>query len=117
MHTRGATLAQAERFGRRDRTGDGSAGLILGSLIPLRPGRRDRDYASIFPRLDRIVGVHYLRTPAPGAFPMFTCVPAESISEGGVRGCLCHRPEIQTLTRRIDAQLSRRGFVAGAGAS
>ena len=48
---------------------------------------------------------------------MFTCVPAESISEGGVRGCLCHRPEIQTLTRRIDAQLSRRGFVAGAGAS
>ena len=33
-----------------------------------------------------------------------------------LRGCLCHRPEIQTLTRRIDADLSRRGFVAGAGA-
>jgi imidazolonepropionase-like amidohydrolase len=32
-------------------------------------------------------------------------------------GCLCHRPEIQSLTRRISADLSRRGFVAGMTAS
>lgn len=31
--------------------------------------------------------------------------------------CLCHRPEIQALTRRLGADLSRRGFVAGAAAS
>jgi hypothetical protein len=48
---------------------------------------------------------------------MFSCTSAETIHDGGARGCLCHRPEIQTLTRRINADLSRRGFVAGAGAS
>ncbi|SCK31425.1 Imidazolonepropionase [Variovorax sp. HW608] len=31
--------------------------------------------------------------------------------------CLCHRPEIHTLTSRINADLSRRGFVAGMAAS
>jgi len=30
---------------------------------------------------------------------------------------MCHRPEIRTLTSRIDAELSRRGFVAGMAAS
>ena len=34
---------------------------------------------------------------------MFSCTSAEAIDDGGARGCLCHRPEIQTLTRRIDA--------------
>src|ERR1700730_15789538 len=53
---------------------------------------------------------------SPELTPMFSCASAESIQDGGARGCLCHRPEIQTLTRRIDADLSRRGFVAGAGA-
>ena len=48
---------------------------------------------------------------------MFSCTSAETIHDGGAGGCLCHRPEIQTLTRRINADLSRRGFVAGAGAS
>ena len=48
---------------------------------------------------------------------MFSCTSAESIHDGGARGCLCHRPEIQTLTRRINVDLTRRGFVAGAGAS
>ena len=48
---------------------------------------------------------------------MFSCTSAEAIDDGGAPGCLCHRPEIQTLTRRIDASLSRRGFIAGAGAS
>jgi imidazolonepropionase-like amidohydrolase len=32
-------------------------------------------------------------------------------------GCLCHRPEIRSLTRRIGADLSRRGFVAGMAAA
>ncbi len=31
--------------------------------------------------------------------------------------CFCHRPEIQTLTNRINADLSRRGFVVGMAAS
>jgi imidazolonepropionase-like amidohydrolase len=48
---------------------------------------------------------------------MFSCTSSEPIDHGGARGCLCHRPEIQTLTRRINADLTRRGFVAGAGAS
>src|ERR1700761_5140973 len=48
---------------------------------------------------------------------MFYCTSAESTGSVGGRGCLCHRPEIQTLTRQIDSQLSRRGFIAGAGAS
>jgi imidazolonepropionase-like amidohydrolase len=48
---------------------------------------------------------------------MFSCTSSEPIDHGGARGCLCHRPEIQTLTRRINADLTRRGFVSGAGAS
>ncbi|MBB3178542.1 amidohydrolase family protein [Variovorax sp. Sphag1AA] len=31
--------------------------------------------------------------------------------------CLCHRPELHSLTRRINAELTRRGFVAGMAAS
>ncbi|HME23587.1 MAG TPA: amidohydrolase family protein, partial [Acetobacteraceae bacterium] len=48
---------------------------------------------------------------------MFSCTVAEPTGSAVGRVCLCHRPEIQTLTRRIGSQLSRRGFVAGAGAS
>ncbi len=47
---------------------------------------------------------------------MFSCTPGDEPDSRG-RGCLCCRPEIQAATRRIDAQLSRRGFVAGMGAS
>ena len=49
---------------------------------------------------------------------MFSCTPADDDS-GPVRhlGCLCHRPEIGSLTRRISADLSRRGFVAGMAGS
>ncbi|MGA8583633.1 MAG: hypothetical protein WB715_07320 [Roseiarcus sp.] len=39
--------------------------MILGSSIPWRPGHRDRDYASMFPRLDGIVDVHYLPNACP----------------------------------------------------
>ncbi len=32
-------------------------------------------------------------------------------------GCLCHRPEFQSLSRRIGAELSRRSLVAGMAAA
>ena len=49
---------------------------------------------------------------------MLTCTAADMVGDGaGHLGCLCHRPEIQALTLRINVQLSRRGFVTGAGAS
>ena len=48
---------------------------------------------------------------------MVSCDWVEPLSDGQALGCLCCRPEIQTLTRRINAKLSRRGFVAGAGAA
>ena len=45
---------------------------------------------------------------------MLRCI---SDTESGAPGCLCHRPEIRLLTRRLGGDLSRRGFVAGAAAS
>jgi imidazolonepropionase-like amidohydrolase len=48
---------------------------------------------------------------------MVSCDWVEPSSDRQALGCLCCRPEIQTLTRRINAKLSRRGFVAGAGAA
>jgi imidazolonepropionase-like amidohydrolase len=48
---------------------------------------------------------------------MFSCTSGEQADLAGARGCLCHRPEIHSVTRRINADLSRRGFIAGAGAS
>jgi hypothetical protein len=36
---------------------------------------------------------------------------------GGHLGCLCHRPEFQSLSRRIGAELSRRSLVAGMAAA
>ena len=44
-------------------------------------------------------------------------LPNGTAAAAGHAGCLCHRPEIHSLTRRIGADLSRRGFVAGVGAS
>ena len=48
---------------------------------------------------------------------MFSCTSGDAAALVGQSGCLCHRPEIQSLTRRISADLSRRGFVAGMAAS
>ena len=52
---------------------------------------------------------------------MFSRTPRDHSSYGSEcdrhTGCLCHRPELQSLTRRIEAALSRRGFVAGLSAS
>jgi imidazolonepropionase-like amidohydrolase len=48
---------------------------------------------------------------------MFSCTSSDNAALAGHAGCLCHGPEIQSLTRRISADLSRRGFVAGMAAS
>src|SRR5271165_3074821 len=48
---------------------------------------------------------------------MFSCTSGDEPDSRGRQGCLCCRPEIHFATRRINAQLSRRGFVAGMGAS
>ncbi len=48
---------------------------------------------------------------------MFSCTPGEENNSDGRGGCVCCRPQVLSLTRRINADLSRRGFVAGMGAS
>src|SRR5580693_8888957 len=48
---------------------------------------------------------------------MFSCSSDDQPEAAGSPGCLCCRGELQSLTRRINADLSRRGFVAGIGAS
>jgi imidazolonepropionase-like amidohydrolase len=44
---------------------------------------------------------------------MFSCTSNDDADVVKHTGCLCHRPEIQVLTRRVNTGLSRRGFVAG----
>jgi imidazolonepropionase-like amidohydrolase len=46
---------------------------------------------------------------------MFACT--ELTDNAHEIGCLCHKPEFHAITRRINADLSRRGFMAGVGAS
>jgi imidazolonepropionase-like amidohydrolase len=48
---------------------------------------------------------------------MLACTPAEVNDKIDHTSCLCHRPEILALTRRMNAAMSRRGFVAGMAAS
>jgi imidazolonepropionase-like amidohydrolase len=48
---------------------------------------------------------------------MFSCSLGDQPETAGAQGCSCCRGELQSLTRRINADLSRRGFVAGLGAS
>src|SRR5271165_3541449 len=48
---------------------------------------------------------------------MFSCTSGDEAISENQGGCLCCRPQIQFLNRRIGADLSRRGFVAGIGAS
>lgn len=47
---------------------------------------------------------------------MLNCAPEEAVPAGHA-GCLCHRPEIRSLTRRLGREMSRRGFVAASLAS
>lgn len=48
---------------------------------------------------------------------MFSCIQTDTKDTIEHSGCLCHRPEIQFLTRRMNEALSRRGFVAGMAAA
>jgi imidazolonepropionase-like amidohydrolase len=48
---------------------------------------------------------------------MFSCSPGDQPEAAGSDGCSCCRGELQSLTRRINTDLSRRGFIAGIGAS
>ncbi len=50
---------------------------------------------------------------------MLSCTPVDEPADrtGAHVGCLCHRPEIQALSRRITTDLSRRGFVGGVAAA
>ncbi len=48
---------------------------------------------------------------------MFSCTSGEPTVLAGQTGCLCHRPEIHSVIRRISADLSRRGFIAGMATS
>jgi imidazolonepropionase-like amidohydrolase len=48
---------------------------------------------------------------------MLSCAPGDDDQTSGLGGCACCTPQIQSASRRITAGLSRRGFVAGIGAS
>jgi imidazolonepropionase-like amidohydrolase len=48
---------------------------------------------------------------------MFSCTPADRVDLSGHQTCLCCQPQLQSVARRINRDLSRRGFIAGAGAS
>ncbi len=48
---------------------------------------------------------------------MYSCTPGDDHQTSGLSGCVCCGPLFQSATRRITGGLSRRGFVAGTGAS
>jgi imidazolonepropionase-like amidohydrolase len=49
---------------------------------------------------------------------MFSCEAVDERTGAGAHiGCACHSAEVRSIARRIDRELSRRGFVAGVGAS
>jgi len=48
---------------------------------------------------------------------MFACTPADQSVPSPSPGCSCCQPQLQSAARRINRDLSRRGFVVGAGAS
>ena len=48
---------------------------------------------------------------------MYSCTSDDDGQRSGTGGCVCCGPVIQSANRRINAGLSRRGFVAGMGAS
>jgi imidazolonepropionase-like amidohydrolase len=48
---------------------------------------------------------------------MYSCTPCDDHQTSGASSCGCCKPLIQSANRRINAALSRRGFVAGIGAS
>jgi imidazolonepropionase-like amidohydrolase len=48
---------------------------------------------------------------------MLSRTPADHVDLTGSRTCLCCQPQLQFATRRISREMSRRGFIAGVGAS
>ncbi|MDB5650575.1 MAG: hydrolase [Hyphomicrobiales bacterium] len=48
---------------------------------------------------------------------MFTCTSVEDAGSGDYAGCNCKCREIQDVTRRVETDLSRRGFISGIAAS
>ncbi len=48
---------------------------------------------------------------------MFSCTSDNATTSANHVGCLCQGPQIQSLTRRINTDLSRRGFATGLAAS
>jgi imidazolonepropionase-like amidohydrolase len=48
---------------------------------------------------------------------MFSCTAADQVDFTRYSTCLCCQPQLQLAARRINRDLSRRGFIAGAGAS
>jgi imidazolonepropionase-like amidohydrolase len=48
---------------------------------------------------------------------MFSCTSADQVELSGFPTCLCCQPQLQSAARRINRDLSRRGFIAGTGAS
>jgi imidazolonepropionase-like amidohydrolase len=48
---------------------------------------------------------------------MFSCTTADQVTPFSSSTCACCQPQLRSASRRIDRELSRRGFIAGAGAS
>jgi imidazolonepropionase-like amidohydrolase len=46
---------------------------------------------------------------------MLSCTSADARPQGHAGNCLCHRPEIAALSRRLGAGLSRRDFIGALG--
>jgi imidazolonepropionase-like amidohydrolase len=48
---------------------------------------------------------------------MFSCTSADQADQLSCPTCLCCTPQLQSAARRVEREMSRRGFIAGAGAS
>src|SRR5215831_18997329 len=52
-----------------------------------------------------------------GRLRMTSCTPADHVDPRGSPACPCCVPQLQFAARRISGEMSRRGFIAGTGAS
>jgi hypothetical protein len=83
----------------------------------VHPGRCRLSYPSSLPRDCLTTGEENRRQSSrPGERDMFSC-STEALETPSAGGSLCHRPESQYLTRRMNAHVSRRGFMAGLATS
>jgi imidazolonepropionase-like amidohydrolase len=48
---------------------------------------------------------------------VFSCTPTDHVDLSSCPTCLCCAPQLQSAARRINREISRRGFIAGMGAS